>query len=148
MCLKCHPAERGPFVFEHQALREGCTTCHNPHGSINAKLLVDRDANLCLRCHFEQYTGSQILIGGSDHTRRLRKAPAGRPVAMRPCTARASTRTWDFKRSHCYEYTNKNPAKEMVRSLCRFTLGVTGGVWRGGARGGHEQPADGAAGLF
>jgi len=70
-CLKCHPAERGPFVFEHQALREGCTTCHNPHGSINAKLLVDRDANLCLRCHFEQYTGSQILIGGSDHTRRL-----------------------------------------------------------------------------
>jgi len=70
-CLKCHPAERGPFVFEHQALREGCTTCHNPHGSINAKLLVDRDANLCLSCHFEQYTGSQILIGGSDHTRRL-----------------------------------------------------------------------------
>ncbi len=70
-CVKCHPAQRGPYVFEHQALREGCTTCYNPHGSINAKLLVDRDANLCLRCHFEQYTGSQILIGGSDHTRRL-----------------------------------------------------------------------------
>ena len=71
MCLKCHPAERGPYVFEHQALREGCTTCHNPHGSINAKLLLDRDSNLCLRCHFEQYTGTQILIGGADHTRRL-----------------------------------------------------------------------------
>ena len=70
-CLKCHPTQRGPYVFEHQALREGCTTCHNPHGSINAKLLVDRDANLCLRCHFEQYTGSSILIGGSDHTVRL-----------------------------------------------------------------------------
>ncbi|MGO8764979.1 MAG: cytochrome c3 family protein [Limisphaerales bacterium] len=73
MCLRCHQAERGPFVFEHQALREGCTTCHNPHGSINAKLLVDRDSNLCLRCHFEQYTGTQILIGDSDHTLRLQQ---------------------------------------------------------------------------
>jgi predicted CXXCH cytochrome family protein len=73
MCLRCHPSERGPFVFEHQALREGCTTCHNPHGSINAKLLVDRDSNLCLRCHFEQNTGSAILIGGSDHTLRLQQ---------------------------------------------------------------------------
>jgi len=70
-CAQCHRNQTRPFVFQHDALREGCTTCHNPHGSINAKLLVDRDANLCLRCHFEQYTGSQILIGGSDHTRRL-----------------------------------------------------------------------------
>jgi len=73
MCLRCHPAERGPFVFEHQALREGCTTCHNPHGSINDKLLVDRDSNLCLRCHFVQNTGTAIFIGGSDHTLRLQQ---------------------------------------------------------------------------
>lgn len=78
MCLRCHPAERGPFVFEHQALREGCTTCHNPHGSINDKLLVDRDSNLCLRCHFTQVVpsasgGTSILIGGQDHTARLQQ---------------------------------------------------------------------------
>jgi len=67
MCLRCHPAERGPFVFEHEAMREGCVTCHNPHGSINAKLLKVRDANLCLRCHFQQVSNGQILIGGSVH---------------------------------------------------------------------------------
>jgi predicted CXXCH cytochrome family protein len=71
LCLRCHPAQRGPFVFEHEALREGCTTCHNPHGSINAKLLVNRDSNLCLKCHFQQVSNGRIYIGGSDHTDRL-----------------------------------------------------------------------------
>ena len=71
MCLRCHPAQQGPFVFEHEALREGCTTCHNPHGSVNPKLLVNRNSNLCLKCHFVQQSGTQLLIGGSDHTYRL-----------------------------------------------------------------------------
>jgi predicted CXXCH cytochrome family protein len=71
-CLRCHQNQRGPYVFEHEALREGCTTCHTPHGSVNAKLLTVRDANLCLKCHFQQQTtGGVILIGGSDHTLRL-----------------------------------------------------------------------------
>jgi predicted CXXCH cytochrome family protein len=73
MCLRCHQDQRGPYVFEHEALREGCTTCHNPHGSINAKLLTERDSNLCLKCHFEQVSGGAILIGGSDHTLRLQQ---------------------------------------------------------------------------
>jgi predicted CXXCH cytochrome family protein len=73
MCLRCHPAQQGPFVFEHEAMREGCITCHNPHGSINAKLLNVRDANLCLRCHFQQVSNGQILIGGSDHTLRFQE---------------------------------------------------------------------------
>ncbi len=77
MCLRCHPAEQGPYVFEHEAMREGCTTCHDPHGSINAKLLKVRDANLCLRCHFQQVrqtvTGTAIYIGGVDHTYSLQQ---------------------------------------------------------------------------
>jgi len=73
MCLRCHKDQQGPYVFEHEALREGCTTCHDPHGSINAKLLTERDSNLCLKCHFEQVSGSEILIGGSDHTLRLQQ---------------------------------------------------------------------------
>ena len=72
-CLQCHPAERGPYVFEHEALREGCTTCHTPHGSINAKMLTVRDSNLCLKCHFQQMSGGNILIGGQDHTLRLQQ---------------------------------------------------------------------------
>ena len=72
-CLKCHPAQHGPYVFEHEALREGCTTCHTAHGSVNARMLSVRDANLCLKCHFQQVKGGSILIGGSDHTLRLQQ---------------------------------------------------------------------------
>jgi predicted CXXCH cytochrome family protein len=70
-CLQCHPAQRGPFVFEHEAMHEGCTTCHGAHGTVNAKLLTVRDANLCMKCHFQQVQGGQILIGGHDHSAAL-----------------------------------------------------------------------------
>ncbi len=71
-CAPCHREQTRPFVFEHPALREGCTVCHTPHGSINAKLLAQRDANLCLRCHAQaQGPGAQptqVFIGNRDHT--------------------------------------------------------------------------------
>ena len=68
-CLQCHAAQRGPFVFEHEAMREGCTVCHTPHGSVNQRLLKERNQTLCLKCHFEQQTVSRsILIGNVDHT--------------------------------------------------------------------------------
>jgi len=67
-CLVCHSAQKGPFVFEHEALREGCVTCHSPHGSVNAKMLKSRNQTLCLQCHFQQQTATgQLLIGGRDH---------------------------------------------------------------------------------
>jgi predicted CXXCH cytochrome family protein len=72
-CLQCHEAQRGPFVFEHEALREGCTTCHSPHGSVNPKLLTERDSNLCLKCHFEQVQNGEIMIGGKDHQSYLQQ---------------------------------------------------------------------------
>jgi len=72
-CLKCHPAQSGPYVFEHEAMHEGCTSCHSAHGTVNAKMLVARDANLCLKCHFQQVQGGQIRIGGADHTVRLQQ---------------------------------------------------------------------------
>jgi predicted CXXCH cytochrome family protein len=72
-CFRCHAKERGPYVFEHEASREGCTVCHAAHGSVNAKMLTVRDANLCMKCHFQQVTGGQILIGGSDHTLRVQQ---------------------------------------------------------------------------
>jgi len=67
-CTKCHIAQAGPFVFEHEAMREGCTTCHNPHGSVNARLLIARNQPLCLRCHYQQQAANgDILIGNFAH---------------------------------------------------------------------------------
>jgi len=68
-CAQCHQDQTRPFVFEHDAMREGCVTCHNPHGSINQKLLVASDPNLCLRCHAQtQAVNQRIYIGNIDHT--------------------------------------------------------------------------------
>ena len=52
-CFKCHVEKRGPFVYEHPAVKvEGCATCHNPHGSTNHFMLVRREGRmLCLQCH-------------------------------------------------------------------------------------------------
>lgn len=71
-CLQCHSQQRGPHVFEHEASREGCLTCHKPHGSVNARMLTERNNTLCLKCHFQQQTTpGRIFIGGQDHTTRL-----------------------------------------------------------------------------
>ncbi|HEU6447094.1 MAG TPA: cytochrome c3 family protein [Verrucomicrobiae bacterium] len=70
-CAGCHREQTRPFVFEHPAMREGCTTCHNPHGSINRMMLKQPDNNLCLRCHAQtQGPGvppGEFLIGATPH---------------------------------------------------------------------------------
>jgi predicted CXXCH cytochrome family protein len=76
-CSPCHRDQTRPFVFEHEALREGCTACHSPHGSVNAKLLLERDANLCLKCHAQvQGTGvpgGDLYIGKVPHSYFIRQ---------------------------------------------------------------------------
>jgi len=72
-CAACHREQTRPVVFEHPAMREGCTVCHNPHGSINAKLLLQRDVNLCLRCHAQnQGPSAGLYIGNVDHSAFIR----------------------------------------------------------------------------
>jgi DmsE family decaheme c-type cytochrome len=53
VCFKCHSDKAGPFVFEHVPVKtEGCMSCHQPHGSVNARLLRRAQVNvLCLECH-------------------------------------------------------------------------------------------------
>lgn len=53
ICTKCHTDVRGPFVYEHAPVKaEGCSACHTPHGSQNARLLNMPNVNvLCNQCH-------------------------------------------------------------------------------------------------
>jgi len=71
-CTECHTAQKGPFIFKHNAMKEGCTSCHNPHGSVNQKMLNAPDSNLCLQCHATGSSPGQLFAGGRDH--------AGNPV--------------------------------------------------------------------
>ena len=58
-CYTCHTDKRGPFLWEHQPVREDCTNCHVPHGSNQARLLKERAPFLCNNCH----TGSSHFAG-------------------------------------------------------------------------------------
>ena len=54
-CIECHTEKRGPFIFEHAAVKvEGCAGCHTPHGTVNRQLLLRREGRfLCLQCHVD-----------------------------------------------------------------------------------------------
>ncbi len=50
-CYKCHAEKRGPFLFEHEPVRENCLNCHDPHGSVNEYMLKESRPRLCFECH-------------------------------------------------------------------------------------------------
>jgi len=50
-CYSCHAEHRGPFLWDHEPVREACINCHNPHGSVNPAMLEARPAQLCQTCH-------------------------------------------------------------------------------------------------
>ena len=62
-CTSCHAEKRGPFLWEHAAGREACSTCHDPHGSNNDRMLVVRTPMLCQRCHIGTRHPSTIYDG-------------------------------------------------------------------------------------
>jgi predicted CXXCH cytochrome family protein len=76
-CAECHREQARPFVYEHEVMREGCTACHQPHGSVNRAMLLQADNNLCLKCHAQTpgpFVGSgEIYIGKEDHTTHLQQ---------------------------------------------------------------------------
>jgi DmsE family decaheme c-type cytochrome len=63
VCLNCHTEKKGPFVFEHEAIRlRGCEGCHETHGSVNSKMLVRSNvASLCLECHSKSMAEERIF---------------------------------------------------------------------------------------
>jgi len=78
LCYTCHTEKRGPFLFEHAAVREDCASCHDPHGSNHKRLLVQKLPNLCWNCHF---TGSGHFGSGDNFSteKGVPVAPTGAP---------------------------------------------------------------------
>jgi DmsE family decaheme c-type cytochrome len=68
ICTKCHMETRGPFVYEHAAVKaEGCLGCHTPHGSQNARLLNMPNVNtLCNQCHSPVAAGTVHSMGAGS----------------------------------------------------------------------------------
>jgi DmsE family decaheme c-type cytochrome len=59
-CIACHKTEAAKVQrFGHMPVREGqmdCTTCHNPHGSTNVRMLKVGNSvdEMCVSCHTEK----------------------------------------------------------------------------------------------
>lgn len=68
-CIKCHADKQGPFTYEHAPVKtEGCTACHTPHGSANARLLRYSSVNqLCLTCHSAAHDVGATEPAGPQH---------------------------------------------------------------------------------
>lgn len=66
-CYQCHADKRGPFLWEHQPVRDNCTNCHTPHGSNQQRLLKEPVNFLCDACHSVISNQSSGTFGGA-HT--------------------------------------------------------------------------------
>ena len=64
-CYGCHAEHRGPFLWDHEPVREACINCHNPHGSVNVNMLVSRPAQLCQSCHITDTSHPADVMDGS-----------------------------------------------------------------------------------
>jgi len=78
LCYKCHAEKRGPFAFEHAPVREDCLACHDPHGTNQPRLVVQKTPNLCWNCHL---TGSGHFGSGDNFSteKGVQVAPPGAP---------------------------------------------------------------------
>jgi len=65
-CYTCHAEKRGPFLFEHEPVRENCDNCHDPHGTVNEFSLKLARPRLCFECH--SFGHGQITGLGSVFT--------------------------------------------------------------------------------
>lgn len=52
LCYECHTDFKEKFKWVHGPVAGGyCTSCHSPHFSKNAKLVLRQGQQLCLHCH-------------------------------------------------------------------------------------------------
>ena len=94
LCTGCHDA-LGAKAQVHAPVRDGsCTTCHAPHASNSAHLLLKPQKELCADCHSEP--GAAAVPARPGRGRRLHRLPCAarvrQPAAPRPQWRRALRR--------------------------------------------------------
>jgi DmsE family decaheme c-type cytochrome len=80
-CYQCHAEKRGPFLVEHQPVREDCSICHDPHGSTQPRMLKVKQPYLCQQCHAEAFHPSELYSGTG-----IPPAGAAQQLLGRACT--------------------------------------------------------------
>jgi predicted CXXCH cytochrome family protein len=79
LCFDCHRREAFQGKFVHQALEQGCTACHDPHGSNGPKLInAATIEDVCRTCHAD-------LSKHFHKTSSDRLDPSGRPLTCTSC---------------------------------------------------------------
>ncbi|MDH4162179.1 MAG: hypothetical protein OEW15_05755 [Nitrospirota bacterium] len=63
LCFSCHDSKMFTNKFKHPALDMGCSSCHNPHGSKNARLLTTTVPELCFGCHDRGMFTRKVMHG-------------------------------------------------------------------------------------
>ena len=95
-CLSCHEAGAegavektiaGKVAHVHSPVAEGCTVCHDPHGSNAGRSLVDDVPGLCVRCHSKQNDGRHAFTTFDAKPHPI----AGKPDPSRPGRTMACT---------------------------------------------------------
>ena len=66
LCYQCHDSY-GRKLFVHSPVKEGeCTACHNPHGAVSGKFLLNADHDLtavCTECHDAEAFRGEFVHG-------------------------------------------------------------------------------------
>jgi predicted CXXCH cytochrome family protein len=78
--LFVHAEKRGPFMFAHPSVEENCLSCHNPHGSVYARLLNEKMPNLCQDCHDVPRHPGSIYGGAAGFTVHARGDTGSKPT--------------------------------------------------------------------
>ena len=60
VCYQCHDRKDGKKLV-HGPLGGGeCTSCHDPHGAMNASLTIAGVEGLCVRCHDQPHSAKHM----------------------------------------------------------------------------------------
>jgi predicted CXXCH cytochrome family protein len=77
LCSKCHERQDGEQYVHGPVAVGSCTVCHDPHGSTNLSLLVEKGEDLCFQCHMAADALRHLMVQGAEDQSFLRDKGCG-----------------------------------------------------------------------